>query len=293
MLFASAGYQVTIYDTSPSELQNALKFIEEQLNYFESKEVLRGKLTAAEQFSCIRGCTELKEVIDGALFVQECVRDNLDAKRALYSELDKIVDDKVILSSSVSYCLPSTLSENLKHRSQVLASHPMLPVYHCPLVEIVPSPWTRLECVEMTRKLMEEIERKPAVLTREIEGFILNRIQNGILNECYNLVTDGIASVKDIELVMSEGLGMRYAFDGPLETAHLMADGFENYCERLGQKMYEVSKTFKPPPKMEGPALKEIGRQLFEMCPREKLPEKRARRDECLMELNKLKQKMN
>lgn len=72
---------------------------------------------------------------------------------------------------------------------------------------------------------MAECGQKPVVLSREIEGFALNRIQYAIINECYNLLSEGILSVKDIDSVMSDGLGMRYAFLGPMETTHLNAEG--------------------------------------------------------------------
>lgn len=74
---------------------------------------------------------------------------------------------------------------------------------------------------------MAEAGQKPVVLSREIEGFALNRIQYAILSECWRLIDAGILSVKDIDSVMSDGLGPRYAFLGPMETAHLNAEGMQ------------------------------------------------------------------
>lgn len=62
-----------------------------------------------------------------------------------------------------------------------------------------------------------------------------------ILNEVWRLVASGVLNVRDIDSVMSDGLGMRYAFLGPLETAHLNAEGFTNYCERYNKSIYDVS----------------------------------------------------
>lgn len=72
---------------------------------------------------------------------------------------------------------------------------------------------------------MTEAGQKPVLLSREIEGFALNRIQYAILNECWRLIADGVLSVKDIDSVMKDGLGMRYAFLGAMETTHLNAEG--------------------------------------------------------------------
>lgn len=112
------------------------------------------------------------------------------------------------------------------------------------------------------------------------------------MNEVWHLVLDGILDVRDIDKVMSEGLGMRYAFLGPLETAHLNADGFVNYCERYSDTIRSVSEDFKPPPKYDGRKVQEIARQLEAMVPLDKLQERRQWRDLCLAKLSLLKKEM-
>lgn len=235
------------------------------------------------------GTNNLEEAVKDAILVQECVPENLELKKKVWRGVDEVSGPNTIFSSSTSTFIPSLFTSDLKNRKNAIVSHPVNPPYYVPLVELVPAPYTDPEVAKKTRLIMEEIGQTPVSLSREIEGFALNRIQYAILNETWNLVSDGILDVKDIDKVMSDGLGMRYAFIGPLETAHLNAEGFTNYCDRYSKTIHAVSETFKPLPKFEGPLVGEMSKQLESMVPVEKLQERRNWRDMCLTKLSQLK----
>lgn len=119
MLFASVGYSVTLYDILPEQITGALAYIEAETRSLETRGLLRGELSAAEQVARIAGTTDLQTMCSGALYIQECVPEVLDIKRALYAQLDAVVDAQTILSSSTSTFLPSVISKDLKHRQNV------------------------------------------------------------------------------------------------------------------------------------------------------------------------------
>ena len=80
------------------------------------------------------------------------------------------------------------------------------------MVELVPSTWTNDFIRAETRKIMIEVGQVPVSMGRELPGFILNRLQYALLNECWRLVADDIVSAEDLDVVMKDGLGLRYLY---------------------------------------------------------------------------------
>lgn len=289
MLFAGAGYTVDLFDVDDKKVDEALVDIDAQLKNLESKGLLRGSLSSKQQHQLIRKCATMAECIKGSIHVQECVFEKLELKQKVFLEMDQLADDRVVLCSSTSCFPPSAFTKDLKHRSQAIVAHPVNPPYYVPLVEIVPAPWTSPQVAISTRALMKEIGQKPVLLKKEVEGFVLNRIQYAILNECWRLIQDGVVDTADMDTVMSEGLGMRYAFLGPLETAHLNAEGMLEYSEKYAKGIVKVSKTFGPVPTYDGATLAKVNKELLEKVPLKDLQKRRQWRDTKLAELAKLK----
>ncbi|XP_052047308.1 lambda-crystallin homolog [Apodemus sylvaticus] len=294
MLFASGGFKVKLYDIEQQQITHALENIRKEMKSLEQSGSLKGSLSAEQQLSLISGCGNLAEAVEGAMHIQECVPENLELKKRIFAQLDRIVDDRVILSSSSSCLLPSKLFTGLAHGKQCIVAHPVNPPYYVPLVELVPHPETAPATMDRTYALMRKIGQSPVRVLKEIDGFVLNRLQYAIISEAWRLVEEDIVSPNDLDLVMSDGLGMRYAFIGPLETMHLNAEGVISYCERYSEGMKRVLKTFGPVPEFSGATVKKVNEDMCMKVPDdpEQLAARRQWRDDCLMKLSILKHQM-
>ncbi|XP_032694123.1 lambda-crystallin homolog isoform X2 [Lontra canadensis] len=265
-----------------------------EMKFLEQSGSLKGSLGAEEQLSLISGCLNIQEAVEGAMHIQECVPENLELKKKIFAQLDQIVDDKVVLSSSTSCLMPSKVFAGLVHVKQCIVAHPVNPPYYVPLVELVPHPKTAPVTVDRTYALMQKIGQSPVRVMKEIDGFALNRLQYAVISEAWRLVEEGIVSPSDLDLVMSDGLGMRYAFIGPLETMHLNAEGMLSYCDRYSEGMQHVLKTFGPIPDFSGATVEKVNQAMCVKVPNdpEHLAARRQWRDECLLRLAKLKRQM-
>jgi 3-hydroxyacyl-CoA dehydrogenase len=95
------------------------------------------------------------------------------------------------------------------------------------------APWTASEVIEQARAVYDSIGQVPITVRREIEGFILNRLQGALLAEAFRLVSEGYVSPQDLDHTVKDGLGLRWSFMGPFETIELNAPGgIPDYCAR-------------------------------------------------------------
>ena len=126
-----------------------------------------------------------------------------------------------ILASSSSYLLPSEIGGKIKHKDRCIVAHPALPPHVVPFVEICPSKQTSDITIEKAKKIYQTAEYIPIILKKEIEGFVLNRLQGALLNEAVRLHEEGYASMEDIDISLKHALGIRWAFLGPVSYTHL------------------------------------------------------------------------
>lgn len=240
IVFARAGFSVAVYDAVDTALAQCQRLLLENISDLAEHGLISE--APATVLARIRTETTLPAALKGACLVQECAYETLEIKRAVFAELDRYAALDTILASSTSWLKASEFSEGLAGRTRVLVAHPVNPPYLIPLVELAPAPWTDAAVLASAKTIYQEAGQVPVVLHKEITGFLLNRIQAAVLNEALNLYADGFASMEDMDLVLKNGLGMRWSFMGPFETIDLNApQGLMDYAERYGSTFREVA----------------------------------------------------
>jgi 3-hydroxyacyl-CoA dehydrogenase len=233
--FARAGHEVRIYDEAPGAAAKALDFAASALPALAAEDLLEGQ-SVADVAHRMSVAGTLEDALAGADHVQENTPEDLETKERVFSELDHMAGPDAVLASSTSALLPSRFTEGLAGRRRCLVVHPINPPHLIPAVEIVPAPWTDPAIVERTRVLLTEAGQSPIVMKREIDGFVMNRLQGALLEEAFRLVADGYASVDDVDIGLREGLALRWSFMGPFETIDLNAPGgIRDYVTRYQQ----------------------------------------------------------
>lgn len=225
--FAMAGCSTSVYDPSPEQLVAAKNAIDLALN-----EVRSSSQSTDSAAPKIRFCEQLDDALEGALYVQESVPEDLQLKRQVYRQLENLIGEHTVIGSSTSEIAASELSADLFCQNRLLVAHPLNPPHLIPLVELCPSPHTEQKYVDWALAFFESLEQKPVLVREEISGFIANRLQLALLAEAINLAATGVCSVADIDSAVTDGLARRWIFYGPLETAQLnSSSGFKHYID--------------------------------------------------------------
>ena len=242
IVFVRAGFEVWLWDPIDGAVSTAIKLIKEELPNLAEGNLLNS-CSVEQVFARVHASNSLEDALDGADHMQENAPERVEVKQKLYQQIDQLVDPQTVLASSTSGIVASLFTENLNAKEQCLVAHPINPPHLVPLVELVPTPWTAENVIDRTTKLMHQVSQAPIRLNQEIKGFVANRLQGALLAEAFRLVEDGVCSARDIDISISEGLGLRWSFMGPFETIDLNSPkGIRGYCENFGPLYYELAK---------------------------------------------------
>lgn len=240
----------------------------------------------------VQAPASLEETVDGAIWVQEALEENIDRKIAVFADLDRLVAPPVILATSSSGIGVSRLAADLCGRQRCIVAHPANPPHLIPVVEVVPAPWTDDATLRQTFSMMRAIGQRPVHVRREEPGFVLNRLQGALLVEMFRVVDEGIMTPADVDALIRDGFGVRWAFLGPIEGIALNAPGgIADYLARYGSIYDEVARERGMKTPVVTPALVEaLAGAMHERLPPDQREARIAWRDHAMATLRLLRQ---
>ncbi|UJR25060.1 hypothetical protein I4U23_006420 [Adineta vaga] len=244
VIFARAKQDVFLFDTMPSMLETALSEIGLQLEQLNRFDLLFKQTTTdiLKRIQTIDTNEKLNELFrQGVDHVQECIPEDLEIKTKLFLQLDENVPANTIIASSSSCIMPSKFTEKMKTRNRCIVAHPINPPTTIPLVEIIGTPWTDETIVDLAIERYRSFGMEPIRLKKEVDGFVVNRLQYALLSSALQLVQDGVATPEDVDRAITHGLACRWSFMGPFQTIDLNAPkGIIDYFDRYGSSMQRV-----------------------------------------------------
>lgn len=211
---ASGKYIVSLRDISTDILNQSKMKIENQLKTL----VAKGKISEEEAKNLmgrINFTLDLENAVENADFIIEAVPENLELKRRVFAELDRVGKSSAILASNTSELSISSIAEATSRKEKIIGTHWFSPPQVMKLIEIAITPTTSQETLETTISFCKKIG-KETVICKDAQGFITSRAISALVVECLRIYEDGIASVEDIDKAM------RIGFNHPLGPFQMM-----------------------------------------------------------------------
>ena len=219
-IFALAGYPVRLIDSDPEILGNAIARIQSNLEACLKYGVIN-KADAAAVPERISLASDFGEGLSQTDFIVEAVVENIEVKRNVLGLLAALCsEDTIITSTTSSYCVRDLAAE-MRHPERFLVTHYWNPPYVIPVVEVMPGEHTCAEVVDITMAQLEAVGKYPALVKKDIPGFVGNRLQHALRREAIAIVDQGIATPEDVDLIAKLSFGLRLPVVGPLETVDL------------------------------------------------------------------------
>ena len=255
------GLDVAVYDPAPRAEAALLRLRDAAWPVIERFGLRHGASPDRLTFH-----TDLAGAIAGADFVQENGPEDAKVKQAILADIDRAVPPEVIIASSTSGFAMTMLQAGCANPQRCVVGHPFNPPYLIPLVEVVGGKLTDPVAVDWLAEFYTGAGKRVLRLTRELPGFIGNRLQEALWREALHMVAAGEATVEEIDASIAHGPGLRWALMGPILTFHLAggAGGMAHMLDHFGAALHEPWTRLEAPPLTE-----ELRERLVQGCLRQ------------------------
>jgi ketoreductase RED1 len=230
-LFLAHGLEVRVSDPAPDVEERVHATLDEVAPILGALGLPAEGLTSRLRFE-----GDVESAVDGADVVQENGPENVKFKRSLWATVERVVAPTTLLLSSTSGITATAQVKDMTDPTRVLVGHPFNPPHLVPLVEVVPGESTAPAVVDEAVAFYAALGKRPLVLRKEVPGFVANRLQSALFQECVHLVADGVVGMDDLDDVVTSSIGLRWAAGGPFLTFHLGGGqgGLPHFLTHLG-----------------------------------------------------------
>ena len=275
------GLDVDVYDPAPQARRDLLRMIEDTWPLLERMGLRPGASPARIVLH-----ENLEAAVGPADLVQENSPEDGALKRRVLAGIDRAARPDAVIASSTSGFAMTMLQADCSRPERCVVGHPFNPPYLIPLVEVVGGERTDPAAVDWLAAFYATVGKRPLRLSRELPGFVGNRLQEAMWREALHMVANGEATVEEIDESIAYGPGLRWAQMGPCLTFHLGggSGGMAHMLDHFGAALLE------PWTRLEAPPLTpELRERMVDGCLREadgrSVAELEHRRDEFLAEL--------
>ena len=242
--FAQSGFELNLYDIKKETLADSLdriKTAQEVMvreKMFSSASVLKARHR-------IHPTCDLKTALKRIDFVLETAPENLQLKQELLGQVDLLCPTKTIFATNTSGLSITKIALACRNPKRVAGMHWVNPPHLVPLVEVIRGAKTSDSTAMLISQLTRKLGKIPVIIHKEVPGFGVNRLQFALFREALHMIDSGVVSAEDLDKIMKFGLGFRYPWIGPIETADLGGlDVFHSIATYLYK---ELSAEQKPP----------------------------------------------
>jgi len=215
-VFAQAGILVSLVDVKNALLTHALQLVKSNLQTLADCGRVSPQAIPAI-LARIRPTTDLADAVKEVDFVLEAVVEIPEVKKNVFAQLEAACSESVVLASNTSGLEIFKIIQ-VKNPSRLVVTHWFAPPHIIPLVEVVPGPSTAPGVLQFAAQLMERIGKKPLVMKQFIQRFIVNRVQNAIVQTALEMITNGWATPEQIDLAVKTSLGIRLPIVGVVQS---------------------------------------------------------------------------
>ncbi|MBO4881466.1 MAG: 3-hydroxyacyl-CoA dehydrogenase family protein [Firmicutes bacterium] len=234
-VYALADYQVVLYDVIAAGIEKGKHLVDLNQETLVNEGIIT-KEQSEKVYQLISYTMEKDDFKDCDLVV-ECIVERMDIKQKFWKEVSEMAKEDILLASNTSGLSITEIATAVKNPERFMGQHWLNPPHLLPLCEIIKGEKTSEENVAKMRELVAELGKSPVVV-KDIQGFLINRIQFAVLREALYIVETGAATFEDIDTVLKAGMGLRYSVLGPFGVAdHGGLDTFDHINSYLNAEL--------------------------------------------------------